>query len=40
MCRHHEKAFPLSGNAMAMSEMYQRIGEEDVAVVLDGTGGG
>jgi len=39
MCRHHEKAFSLSGNAMAMSEMYQHIREQDVPVVLDGTGG-
>ena len=39
MCGHHEKAFPLVGNAMAMAEMYHRISEDDVPVVIDGTGG-
>ena len=39
MCGHHEKAFSLSGNAMAMAEMYHRISEDEVPVVIDGTGG-
>ncbi|MFO0408118.1 MAG: asparagine synthase (glutamine-hydrolyzing) [Labrys sp. (in: a-proteobacteria)] len=39
MCGHMEKPFPLLGNSMAMSEMYERIAERDVPVVLDGTGG-
>ena len=39
MCRHQEKAFPFLGSAMGMSEMYERIAEYDVRVVLDGTGG-
>jgi asparagine synthase (glutamine-hydrolysing) len=39
MGRHMEKPFPLLGNSMAMSEMYERIAEHDVPVVLDGTGG-
>lgn len=39
MCGHHEKAFPFSGNAMAMAEMYHRISEDGVPVVIDGTGG-
>lgn len=39
MCRHQEKPFPLLGNSMAMSEMYEAIAQHDVPVVLDGTGG-
>ncbi|MCX6865643.1 MAG: asparagine synthase-related protein, partial [Verrucomicrobia bacterium] len=39
MCRHHEKPFPFLGSSIAMAEMYQHIGEHDVRVVLDGTGG-
>ena len=39
MCHHQEKAFPFLGSSMAMSEMYERIAEFDVRVVLDGTGG-
>ena len=39
MCFHHEKGFPFLGNAMGMSEMYEHISQEDVPVVLDGTGG-
>ena len=38
-CRHFEKPFPILGNSMAMSEMYERIAEHDVTVVIDGTGG-
>ncbi len=39
MCQHHEKAFPLLGNSMAMAEMYAAISQHDIPVVLDGTGG-
>jgi len=39
MCEHQEKAFPFLGSSMGMSEMYERIAEDDVRVVLDGTGG-
>jgi asparagine synthase (glutamine-hydrolysing) len=39
ICRHQEKGFPLGGNAMAMSEMYEAIASYGVPVVLDGTGG-
>lgn len=39
MCRHHEKPFPLNGNAMAMPAMYEAIAAEGVPVVVDGTGG-
>jgi asparagine synthase (glutamine-hydrolysing) len=39
MCRHQEKPFPFLGSSMAMSEMYERVAEQDVRVVLDGTGG-
>ena len=39
MCRHFEKPFPILGNSMAMSEMYERIAEHNVPVVIDGTGG-
>jgi asparagine synthase (glutamine-hydrolysing) len=39
ICRHQEKAFPMLGNAMAMSEMYEAIASRGVPVVLDGTGG-
>ncbi|WP_065372892.1 asparagine synthase (glutamine-hydrolyzing) [Ensifer adhaerens] len=39
MCAHHEKPFPLTGNSMAMYEMYSHIAESDVRVVIDGTGG-
>lgn len=39
MCRHQEKPFPFLGSSMAMSEMYEHIAEQDVRVVLDGTGG-
>ena len=39
MCLHQEKPFPLLGNSMAMSEMYEAIAQHDVPVVLDGTGG-
>jgi asparagine synthase (glutamine-hydrolysing) len=39
MCLHYEKPFPLLGNTMAMSEMYEAIKEHGVPVVLDGTGG-
>jgi asparagine synthase (glutamine-hydrolysing) len=39
MCLHQEKPFPLLGNSMAMSEMYEKISSFDVPVVLDGTGG-
>ena len=39
MCRHQEKPFPLLGNSMAMSEMYEAIAGYDIPVVLDGTGG-
>ena len=39
VCRHHEKAFPFSGNALAMPEMYEAISADNIPVVLDGTGG-
>lgn len=39
MCEHQEKPFPFLGSSMAMSEMYEKIAEDDVRVVLDGTGG-
>jgi asparagine synthase (glutamine-hydrolysing) len=39
MCAHFEKPFPLLGNTMAMSEMYEAISAHNVPVVLDGTGG-
>ena len=39
VCRHHEKAFPFSGNALAMPEMYEAISADGIPVVLDGTGG-
>jgi asparagine synthase (glutamine-hydrolysing) len=39
MCTHQEKPFPFLGSSMGMSEMYERIAEDDVRVVLDGTGG-
>jgi asparagine synthase (glutamine-hydrolysing) len=39
MCAHFEKPFPLLGNTMAMSEMYDVIRQHNVPVVLDGTGG-
>ena len=36
---HHEKPFPLLGNAIAMHQMYAEIGKTNVKVLLDGTGG-
>lgn len=39
MCRHHEKPFPLIGNSMAMSEMYEAVAGHGIVVALDGTGG-
>ncbi len=39
MCQHHEKAFPLLGNSMAMAEMYEAVAQHNIPVVLDGTGG-
>jgi asparagine synthase (glutamine-hydrolysing) len=39
VCRHQEKPFPFIGNALAMPQLYERIAEHDVPVVLDGTGG-
>jgi asparagine synthase (glutamine-hydrolysing) len=39
MCLHHEKPFPFLGSSIAMAEMYERVAEHDVRVVLDGTGG-
>ena len=39
MCLHYEKPFPMLGNSMAMSEMYEAIQGFGVPVVLDGTGG-
>src|SRR5262245_32840868 len=39
MCLHYEKPFPMLGNSMAMSEMYEAIQRTGVPVVLDGTGG-
>lgn len=38
-CRHQEKPFPFIGNVLAMPQLYARIAEHDVPVVLDGTGG-
>lgn len=39
ICWHHEKPFPLNGNAMAMPQMYEVIESEGIPVVLDGSGG-
>ena len=39
VCRHHEKAFPFSGNALAMPQMYEAAAADQIPVVLDGTGG-
>src|SRR5205814_195986 len=39
MCQNYEKPFPMLGNSMAMSEMYEAIQSFGVPVVLDGTGG-
>jgi asparagine synthase (glutamine-hydrolysing) len=39
VCRHQEKPFPFIGNALAMPQLYERIADYDVPVVLDGTGG-
>jgi asparagine synthetase B (glutamine-hydrolysing) len=39
MCFHYEKPFPMLGNSMAMSEMYEAVQGYGVPVVLDGTGG-
>lgn len=39
VCRHQEKPFPFIGNALAMPQLYERIADFDVPVVLDGTGG-
>jgi asparagine synthase (glutamine-hydrolysing) len=39
ICWHHEKPFPLNGNAMAMPQMYEAIESEGIPVVLDGSGG-
>jgi asparagine synthase (glutamine-hydrolysing) len=38
-CRHQEKPFPFIGNVLAMPQLYARIAEYGVPVVLDGTGG-
>lgn len=38
-CRSQEKPFPFIGNVLAMPQMYAKIAEHDVPVVLDGTGG-
>lgn len=38
-CRHQEKPFPFIGNVLAMPQLYARIAQHDVPVVLDGTGG-
>lgn len=39
ICRHHEKPFLMSGNALAMPEMYHAVSQTDIKVVLDGSGG-
>lgn len=39
ICWHHEKPFPLNGNAMAMPQMYEVVESEGIPVVLDGSGG-
>ncbi|MEO8135710.1 MAG: asparagine synthase C-terminal domain-containing protein, partial [Betaproteobacteria bacterium] len=39
VCRHQEKPFPFIGNALAMPQLYARIADHDVPVVLDGAGG-
>jgi asparagine synthase (glutamine-hydrolysing) len=39
VCRHQEKPFPFIGNALAMPQLYERIADHDVPVVLDGSGG-
>ncbi|WP_310385893.1 asparagine synthase (glutamine-hydrolyzing) [Roseateles sp.] len=38
-CRHQEKPFPFIGNVLAMPQLYARIAEHDVPVIMDGTGG-
>ena len=38
ICRHQEKPFPLIGNVLGLPQLYERIAERDVPVVLDGTG--
>jgi asparagine synthase (glutamine-hydrolysing) len=39
VCAHQEKPFPFIGNVLAMPQMYERVAQAGVAVVLDGTGG-
>jgi asparagine synthase (glutamine-hydrolysing) len=39
MCRHHEKPFPLIGNAMGMASLYEAVAGEGITVAIDGTGG-
>ena len=39
VCKHQEKPFPFIGNVLAMPQLYARIAQHDVPVVLDGTGG-
>ncbi len=39
ICSHQEKPFSLNGNAIAMPEMYEAISQNNVPVVLDGSGG-
>lgn len=39
VCWHHEKPFPLNGNAMAMPQMFEVIAAQGIPVVLDGSGG-
>jgi asparagine synthase (glutamine-hydrolysing) len=38
VCRHQEKPFPMIGNVLGLPQLYERIAERDVPVVLDGTG--
>ena len=38
VCKHQAKPFPLIGNVLGLPQLYERIAERDVPVVLDGTG--
>ncbi len=38
VCRHQEKPFPMIGNVLGLPQLYERIAERDVPVILDGTG--
>lgn len=38
ICHHQEKPFPFIGNVLGLPQLYERIAERNVPVVLDGTG--